>query len=170
MAGISKWGDEDKARAWVALQANKGQIKPAARQCGIPENTVRRWRNAWRDGAEAPPDTANVAQAADDFLDDAKRVRHSALLAIEEKIESGDAKVGELNAVVGTLTDKIHVIQGEPTKRTEHQLVLPSREELAATLGGIIDQRIAAAEQRELEIEDADFEDLGEQRALPAPG
>ena len=77
-----------------------------------------------------------------------------------------EAKVGELNAVVGTLTDKINVIRGTATSRQEHTLALPSPEELSRVLGPAVQRAIQMAEIRQEEIIDAEVVEV---RGISAP-
>src|SRR6266853_888177 len=117
MAGRSTYTEADKAKVYVFLTANGGNVKRAARESGYPENTVRRWRNEFRIN---PPDTSSavVTSAADSFLVEMDEVRVLALAEMKKKIKAGDAKLGELNAIFGTLTDKAHAILGLATSRT----------------------------------------------------
>lgn len=164
MAGRPRWKEEDKARVFVILTANQGNVKRTARESSVPENTVRRWKKEWELEEKAQPSLELVEQATNTFVTDATRVRDKALAVIEMKLP--EAKVGELNAVVGTLTDKLNVIQGHATSRQEHTLALPSAEELAAVLGPAVTAAIAKAEIRQDEIVEAEFVEI--RGSLPA--
>jgi transposase-like protein len=160
VAGRARYTDEDKARVFVVLGANDGNVKRTARETGIPENTVRRWRDEWK--KEGPPSVEHVEEAVGDFVNDAERVRNKALLAIEKKIP--DAKVSELNNTVGILTDKIDRARGLVDRRVvEHQL--PSPDDIRAALGAFADEMQKLSRQREAEIVDAE---IVEQPALPS--
>jgi transposase-like protein len=159
MAGRAKYTDQDKASVFVVLTANDGNVKRTSRETGVPENTVRRWRDEWK--KEGPPETDVVEEAVGDFVGDAERVRNKALLAIEKKIP--DAKVSELNNTVGILTDKIDRARGLVDRRVvEHQL--PSPDDIRAALGTFAAEMQRMAQQREAEIVDAE---IVEQPALP---
>lgn len=164
MAGRPRWKEEDKARVFVTLTANQGNVKRTARETNVPENTVRRWKNEWLLEEKALPSDELVERATSTFVEDATRVRDKALSVIEQKLP--EAKVGELNAVVGTLTDKLNVLQGHATSRQEHTLALPSAEELAAVLGPAVSAAIEKAAIRQDEIVDAEFVEIRGQ--LPA--
>lgn len=153
MAGRATYTEEDKARVFVALTANGGNIKRTSRETETPENTVRRWKHQWE--AEGPPPEEVVASAVTNFATDAERVRNKALLEIERKLP--EAKVGELNAVVGTLTDKINLIMGLATSRQEHVMALPSPDELRAILGPAVQAAIGRAASRQDDIVDAEL-------------
>lgn len=148
--------DEDKARAYVVLTANQDNIKRTARDTGIAESTLRDWKREWADGG--PPDMGLVAEAADDFMHDAERVRHKALAQLEKKLP--DATPSALVATVGMLTDKIAMARGLATTRNETVHALPPAEEIAKTLGAAFEAALQAAKGRDLEIIDAEVVEL----------
>lgn len=163
-ANARRFTDEDKARVYATLTANGGNVKRTARECDVPPATIRRWRGQWeREGS--PPEEA-VQAAAQSFVDDAKRVRNKALVLLEQKINEGDIKPGELNTVIGTLDDKIRLHQGLATSRVERTSTLPPADELRALMSGFVQGAIAAAEQRSAEIVEAEV--VEERPALPA--
>ena len=67
MAGKSQYSDSDKARVYTTLLANEGNVKRSSRETGVPEATVRRWKNEFE---ENPPPVEVVAEAVADFLND----------------------------------------------------------------------------------------------------
>jgi transposase-like protein len=158
MAGRpSKYDADDKARVLVALKANGGNVKRTARETGVPEQTVRNWK---KEGNSVSASVAlAVPLAEDEFVKEASLIRSKALKLIEQKIEDGDAKVGELNAVVGTLTDKIRLINGEATSRTESVHHGPSPEEFGARLLAYVEDAANAQALRQADIIDAEFEE-----------
>jgi len=53
----------DHAAVHNALTRNQDNVKRTARETGVPENTVRRWRNHWRvSGAPSHEDTVHAQQ------------------------------------------------------------------------------------------------------------
>lgn len=166
MAGRTTYTDDELARLYVALTANEGNVKRTARDTGVPESTVRKYRDQWE--REGPPHVGDVESAVADFTTNAERVRDKALLAIEEKIPG--AKVGELTTLVGVLDDKIQRARGLAIGRVEHVHTLPPAEEIKAVLGAVFQGSLEAAAQRESEIVDAEIISVEEQapKALPA--
>jgi transposase-like protein len=160
VAARATYTDADKARVYVVLASNDGNVKRTSRETGVPENTVRRWKKEFE---ESPPTTDLVQEAVGDFVGDADRVRHKALLAIEKKIDSGDAKVGELNNTVGILTDKIDRARGLDVKRVEHEHKLDPSSVREALVGFMQDMHQMST-AREVEIVEAE---VVEQAALP---
>jgi transposase-like protein len=157
------YSDDDRARAYVYLTANEGNLKRTARETNIPISTLRQWRDGWV--ADGPPDTAEVVIIAGEFVADAERVRNKALIEMERKIP--DATPSALVAMVGMLTDKLNIAQGLATSRNETVHKLPSGEEIKAILGPVLQKALAAASTRDDEIQDAEFVPL-DNPALPA--
>lgn len=167
---MATWSDEDKARAYVALAANDGNVKRTAREIGVPENTLRRWRDDWQQNG--PPQTEDVEMAMGEFLEEASNLRGRALLALKLKVEQlikdpKAVKVAELTTLVGVLDDKITRASGLATSRTEHVHTLPSPDEIREALGQVFQGALDAAKQRAEDIQDADFTEVGETPALP---
>lgn len=170
MAGRpSTYGADDKARALVTLKANDGNLKRTSRETNIPVGTLRRWKNAME--GEGPVGHLVEAidalpEAEDEFVREAEIIRSKALRLIGDKIDSGDAKVGELNAVVGTLTDKVRLIRGEATSRSESVHHGPSPEEFGRRLVQYVEDAAIAQELRTADITDAEFEEQADPLAL----
>jgi transposase-like protein len=156
------YSDEDKARAYVVLTTNAGNIKRTVRHTQVPEGTLRGWIRHWEENG--PPDTGVVETAVGDFLADAVRVRDKALIELEKKLPN--ATPAQLVTAVGVLTDKIHLAQGLATSRTETVHALPPADEirqaLQAAMGGVLD----AARKREHELIDADIVEQSRPREL----
>lgn len=160
------YSDDDKALVLATLAANGGNVKRTARDTTIPEQTVRDWKKQADRGATPASVTSALPAALDQFVSDAERVRNLALALLESKILLGDIRAGELNAVIGTLTDKINLARGQATSRQE-QVRTTSPEEFGPALKEWLERTALAAQEREADIVDAEYEEqaLG---ALPA--
>ena len=162
---------EDKARVYVTLTTNDGNIKRTARDMGVPENTIRRWRDEW--AKNGPPELEQVERAVGEFLDEAVELRGLALQALRRKVDlllkdPDKVKVAELTTLMGVLDDKITRAQGLATGRVEHVHTLPPADEIREALVSAFGGMKAITEQREAEvIEDADYS-VAEQTALPS--
>lgn len=165
MAGRSAYAEGDRARVYAVLLSNSGNVKRTARDTGIPEQTVRRWKGEFE---ENPPAQDLVAPIAADIVKDMDRVRRMALSEMERKILGGEAKLAELNTVFGTLTDKMNILDGLATSRVDHTLTLPSADEIRAVLLPAIQASIDAAAERQQDIIDADVVEVSESRQLSA--
>lgn len=156
---------EQLAHAYVVLETNQGNVKRTARDCNLPESTIRRWRDLWLE--DGPPDLEAVAIEATDFIEDAERVRDKALKTLEGKLDS--ATPSALVATIGMLQDKVSIARGLATSRHETVLALPSSQEIAETLGAVLQGAIQAAKARDHDILDADLVDgLVVVRELPS--
>jgi len=164
MAGRATYTEQDMATVYVTLMTNEGNVKRTARETGMPESTVRRWRDEWE--KNGPPRMEEVEAAIGNFLEATERVRNKALLEIERQIEAGELKNAALVTAFGVLTDKIDRAKGIGSRvEHEHRLALPSHEELASLMVGAVEAAKIAARERDEEIIDAE---VIEQPALPA--
>src|SRR5262245_42537223 len=83
------YDDECRATCLACLAANAGNLKRTARQCGVPVNTLR----SWRDGSGAVPQraralAAGVRPAVGRRLD---RWTHTFLDVVLRKVDECDA-------------------------------------------------------------------------------
>lgn len=147
------YSEEDRARAYVIFVSNNENVKRTSRDTGVPEGTLRGWMRSWAAGEI--PDTQEVAIVAGEFVEDASRVRDKALIELERKIP--DATPSALVATVGMLTDKINLTKGLATSRTETVHALPPAQDIAEVLGAALQRALQAAQERDMEIIDAEI-------------
>lgn len=159
--------DEDKAHVLFTLTTNDGNIKKTARETSVPEATIRRWRDEWDRKGVPEPILASATTEANGFIQEAEVVRSEALRILRAKLPT--AKPGELNAIVGTLDDKITRAKGLPTQRVQHDHELPPPAEQRALMSALIIDAIADAARRQREIADVIDAEIVEPAELP-PG
>lgn len=148
----------DQARVAVVLQGNGGNIKRTARDTGVPIATVRDWKRKWESNGFPENLEELTTHVRSDFIEEAIEVRWIMLEHLREKAERKELTGRDLLTGIGILTDKINVMSGMATSRTEHvELALPDPQELAKALASFIGQTVDAAVVREEEIEDAEF-------------
>lgn len=150
--------EQDQAFIAVTLQVNEGNIRKTARETGVPISTVRDFRDKWE--SEGYPETTQelVPIARETFLEKAKEVRFLMIERLREKVERGDATTRDLIEGIKALTDKINVMEGLATNRTEVvQNTLPDAKELAKELASFVNETVDAAVDRSLAI-DAEWE------------
>lgn len=153
MAGRGSYSEQDKARVFVALTVNDGNIKRTARETGLPESTVRNWK---REFETNPPsqEAVEVEVTSGDTVGQIEQARNEALVALRKKIPSMNGS--QLGVVFGILDDKLTRARGLATERTEHTVKLPSAEELALAGQMLAQGALEAAKQRQREIAEAD--------------
>ena len=85
-----RYSEEAKAEVLAKLAANGGNVLKTARETGLREGTIRRWRKA----AAAKAARVGVDSAGDlhRFTEDAWRIIHKANQIVEEKVEELAAK------------------------------------------------------------------------------
>lgn len=150
------YNDEHKASVYFTLEVNNGNIKRTARDTGIPENTIRDWRNEWeREGV--PQEILSRTEAiAGDFLEQATDVRDLALEELKRQIQRGEVRAAQLVAAVGMLEDKIRLGKGLATSRSETVHTVDAAA-LRKELEGYVLTALDAEAEREADIIDAEF-------------
>jgi transposase-like protein len=164
------YSDKEKARVYTVLTYNDGNVKRTARETGVPVATVRGWRDQWAKygGPQAVLLEAVTDEVVGDFVEDAERIRDKALSVLEQKIEAGEITAKDLITTINTLTDKVRLIQGQATSRTEQLTSGPDPREFGAALVQYLERAAEMQELRAADIEDAEFEEAGPVRELPA--
>jgi transposase-like protein len=147
--------DKERAVVWFTLQANEGNVNRTARDTGIPENTVRTWRDNWRDH---PPefDEADLEEMAEDattFIEKAEHVRDLLLGSLEQAVKRGELKADKLALAIGILDDKIRLNKGLATSRHETVVALPPPEQIRDMFAEFALQAGQAAQARHDVIE-----------------
>lgn len=151
------YSNQDKARVYVILATNEGNVKRTARESGVPEATVRRWKREFEVSGPPVMEEDLLAEIGD-FLEEGERVRWKALKVLDHKI--ADAKPSELITVIGVLTDKIDRARGLAIGKVEHVHALPSPDEIRDSLSAAFQGVLEAAKQRQEEIIDAEIHEL----------
>lgn len=158
--------DADRAKVYVVLTTNEGNVKRTARETGVPENTVRSWKKYFEENG--PPDLEQVGEAATEYVADATRVANKALARMEEMIDAKEGTLAQVTTAYGVLRDKIDRANGLSLGQVEHKLSLPSPEEIRESLAALVAGTVEKARQRQSEIVDAEVVEQAPQ-ALP-PG
>jgi len=163
VAGKSKYTEADRAAVYVALQANGGNVKAAARELDFPVTTVRRWRGEFE--AEGPPDLEVVDAAVEDYLGELEQVRNKALKLLDQKLPEASAR--DTATIFGILDDKVSRAKGIVDRPADEKVSLDASQ-LREVLSGVVSAAIEAAGRRQEEIIDAEI--VESPRALPAAG
>lgn len=163
MAGRASYSEQDKARVFLALTANDGNVKRTARETGVPETTVRNFKREFEDN---PPSQELVQQEFEtgDYVAELETLRKELSVALRRKIP--DMTGHQLAVSYGIIDDKLTRARGLATSRTEHVHTLPSAEELALAGQMLATGAIEAARQRQAELAESNVR--REQPALPS--
>jgi len=157
VAERSKYTDDDRARVYLALSVNEGNVKRSSRDTGVPISTVRLWKKTWeKDGVSQDIQTIAEAQAQV-FIQDASRARDLALAQWTAKVEAGEVAARDLMTGIGVLTDKINMAKGltRNTGPSQPAVDPAAMRELAR---GLIAGALDAARERESVVEDVEYE------------
>lgn len=166
MAARRVYTDEDRARVFVALTVNDGNVKRTARDVDVPVATVRMWKKDWENSPPDPEIMDSVATQVEQFVSDATRARDKALREWEAKVDAGEVGAKDLMVGVGILTDKINLAKGLATSRTESARPAIDPATIRELAAGAVQGALQAAIERQGEIEEAEWEPA-EVHALP---
>lgn len=132
--GRRRYSDEERAAALAELEANGGNVTWTARELGVPESTLRRWRD---DPNMAAPAELR-AQKKESLADMWEKVARQALAflgrafddydrhELERELPLQDVKLTmapKLATVAGIATEKHQLLTGGPTERHEYREV-----------------------------------------------
>lgn len=129
-----KYSDEDKASALAILDAMGGNVNGAAKELGIAESTLRSWKN---ERGVHPVVAGLREQKRGELADRLKEIAHQIVDALPHKIE--DSNLRDAGVTLGIIVDKINLLTGAATSRTEHMVSVLDEltdEELLAIANG----------------------------------
>lgn len=159
MAARRVYTEKDQAFIAVTLQANAGNIRKSARETGVPISTIRDFRDRWEVEGYPEPLEGELPAVRRTFIEDAKEVRQMMIERLREKVERGDITARDLIAGIKELTDKINVLEGMATSRTEVVQTLPDTSEIARQLAEFVNRTVDNAVDRAQAI-DGEWEEI----------
>ena len=158
MPGRRTYSPTDQARVAVMLQANAGNVKRTARETGIPAMTVRDWKVKWEREGYPEPIEEVLPAVTEDVTERMDYARGLAVETVIEKLRDNKVSAKDAAWIAQVFTDKIHLIRGMATSRTEQVMLAPvDAKELAKELAGYVARTVEAAQSRHEEIEDAEW-------------
>jgi len=111
---LRRYSDRDKAAALAHLQSGPGVLNRAARELGIPNETLR----GWAAGRHLSPEVVGEFGIVRDSLSAKLEViAHQMVDAMPEKIPAASLK--DLGIALGQVIDKMRLLREEPTAITE---------------------------------------------------
>jgi transposase-like protein len=164
----ASYTDEDRARVYLALTVNQGNIKRTARDTQVPISTVRAWKTDWEKAGPSQEVVVAAEAQAEVFVEDAERIRHKALLEYEKLVDLGEVKAKDLMVGVGILTEKISMARGLARKEPQDHQVTMNKGDLREIAAGFVLGALEDARRRENEIQGVSVEQA-EFVALPEP-
>lgn len=148
----------DQARVAVMLQANAGNVKRTARETGVPPMTVRDWKVRWEAEGYPEPIEEVLPAVSEEITDRMDYARGLAVDTVIEKLRDGKVSAKDAAWIAQVFTDKINLIRGMATSRTEQVQIAPvDAKELAKELAGYVARTVSEAQLRHEEIEDAEW-------------
>lgn len=113
-AARRQWTDEAKAEILAALDANQGNVKRTAKECGVAVSTLR----GWAKGRGANAGVAKLRpQKKGELADALEDIAWKIVELLPSKLEG--AEMRELSTLLGVTLDKLLVLRGQPNNRTE---------------------------------------------------
>lgn len=140
--GRSNYNDEDKAKVYVALVGNDGNLRRTARETGISVPTLSKWKKDWDENGLPESIAGKVPKEVDAFVSKAEEVIELGLARAKQLIpELGPTQFAAIGTMIGILSDKVARAKGLPTSKTEvtHNLPDPTKlREILAEYTGIM--------------------------------
>lgn len=168
MAGRRVYTPNEQARVALLLQANQGNVKRTAREAHIPPMTVRDWKLKWEAEGYPEPVEEALPTVADDVTGYMDQARSLAVDVVIEKLRDGKVSAKDAAWIASVFSDKINLIRGLATSRSETVQIAPvDTKQLAKELATYVAQTVEAAQVRHEEIDDAEWSEQAPV-ALPA--
>lgn len=161
--------DHEKARAYVRLMTNDGNVYKTSKELGMPIGTLRSWKESWDENGPPRKIEKMVDGELNTFIMQAEEVIDLSFDRLKELIPDADVKnIGALGTMIGILSDKVTRAKGLPTHKTEVVHKLPSPEEFKIGLAQYAKTMRELQVNREVEIHDVEI--VREQpEGLPSP-
>lgn len=169
MALKRHYSDEDKANVLNLLEVNEGNVKRTARDTGVAEQTIRDWKKSWTGKGVPASVQAALPAVQGEFGDNAERVRNLMLDQLEAAVLNNELKGRDLIVGIGVLTDKLRLSRGESTSRTETIAAPPTADAIGKALHDYLGRTVASGEERDVEIEDAEWSESSPVGELEPP-
>lgn len=128
------FSDNDKAAALAALDANGGNVLRTAKQLNVPRSTLQEWANG-----RVNHDVPELRQRKkEDLASRLVEIAHQLIDAIPDKIY--DANLQQVSTSLGIAVEKIQLLQGQATERSEIIDNGLSDSERAARIAALLDR------------------------------
>ena len=129
---MKRYSDESKAEALAVLEANGGNSKRTARDTGIPQTTLRNWREGRGTSAVS---SSTRTQKKTELSEKLEEVAWRLTNAITPEM-IGKASLVQIMTGLGIVIDKMRLLRGESTSISESRRIDEVRSRLEAKLVG----------------------------------
>lgn len=148
----------DRAKVYWQLNANGNNLKRTAREMGVPVPTIRAWRKKW-DAGEDIPEALPVEKnpydpEAFDYLAALKDLRMQTIMRLADQILHSQS-LDHLTKLLATIDRDLDRAENKPDRlggSVNINVRLPSAEETANLLSGLVNNTLSDIDQRHGEI------------------
>ena len=148
--------EDDQAKVAITLLVNEGNIKRTARELLMPISTVRQWKTKWE--VEGYPNTEQTLLPSDeDSYTKLERLHDRAIDLLAARVRAQDIQSRDLIQAIKIISDKLSMIKGLPSSRSETVHTFPDMKVLQDSLHSYIGEIVDSAHQRQEEIVDAEI-------------
>lgn len=148
-ATVALFGDTDRARAWVALEANDQSATRAARDCGINRRTIAKWQVEWKKAGGPPAGVLKYVQSmSEDFtvrMELARSMTMDRLIEIVPNVTNAQ----QAAVIIGILSDKIDRVRNAKVPAAAPPPA--SLEQVQGQVGEWLIEAVAKAAQRRVD-------------------
>ena len=173
-----RYPEEDVDRGLIAA-ATLG-IRPAERETGIPESTIRGWIDSYPERyaelreQEAPRWRARAAAAFEDVVEEMSAVEWELVKKMKDEAPDLQGKdvanaLKSVSIAKGINTDKANVLRGQPAATVEHRIDMAAIDRLLREVGAVSATATGAVRFEEDDVLDAEVVDAPELTDGEAP-
>lgn len=136
------YSEDDKAAALARLDLNDGNITKTAKELRVPATTLRQWRDGEHVNAGVAKKRDLKKQSLVELFEEIARAYAARAL---DATAIADTRGKDAVIAFATATDKIQLLEGKPTARTEaaakveHKIDEPSIDRLASIAGILLE-------------------------------
>ena len=120
MSTQRQYTPEDKAKALLALEANSGNVNGTARELGMPEATLRSWKERGLDGMDEEVRQIYEGHQSDLGLK-LEGILETFLPYLDDEEAIEEASLKERSVSFGILVDKYRLVTGRSTANVEER-------------------------------------------------
>ena len=109
----TRYDENQRASIMAALDANGGNVRQTARETGVPEATLRAWKN----GRAKPVSRRLYAEKVGDLRGGLLELAVALVDTAVTKAASGEGNIQQVVTALGIVFDKLQLLDEQPTER-----------------------------------------------------